>query len=318
MGIFFKDTIFLKDSCDLENEIYELENLKEIVVDKDELVKYIKFLRAGLNGERAIEYELKNARIGMYVLHDINIKHEDLNAQIDYVIITPVHCYLVECKNMVGDITVDNRGQFVRKMPWGKAESIYSPITQAQRHVDILKKKRDSMRSTFTKALSLFSDDSYYQPLVVVANSNGILNTKWAKKEVKDKIVRVDGLIEYLNKEIKSVGLTDLDSRTTMEKTAQFILSINTPKEKNNWTDRFELITDDNKAESTENGLRDKLINYRKAESKKRGYPAYYIFTNDQMDKIIEQSPKTIDELSKILEPIKVKMYGQDILNLIQ
>lgn len=33
----------------------------------------------------------------MYVLHDINIQYEDNNAQIDYVIVTPVHTYLVEC-----------------------------------------------------------------------------------------------------------------------------------------------------------------------------------------------------------------------------
>ena len=270
MGLLFKDTIFLKDSCDLENEIFELEALKDKVKDKDELNKYIKTLRAGLNGERAIEYELKNARIGMFVLHDINIQYEDLNAQIDYVIITPAHCYLVESKNMVGDISVDNKGQFIRKMPWGKSEAIYSPITQAQRHIDALKKIRDANRSTIEKTLMYFSKDNYLKPLVVVSNSNGILNTKWAKKEVKEKIVRVDGLIEYLEWDIKHTKLLDLDSKSNMEKEAQYLLGLDVPKQKNNWLDRLEFLGEEQKNEDTSLSVKDQLLKYRKDQSKQR------------------------------------------------
>ncbi len=317
MGLLFKDTIFLKDSCDLENEIFELEGLKEKVKDQEELNKYIKTLRAGLNGERAIEYELKNARIGMYVLHDINIQHEDLNAQIDYIIITPAHCYLVESKNMVGDISVDNKGQFVRKMPWGKSEAIYSPITQAQRHIDILKKIQDANKSALEKTLSFFSKDSYYKPLVVVANSNGILNTKWAKKEIKDEIVRVDGLIEYLERDIKNTKLLDLDSRANMEKEGRYFLSLDVPKQKNNWLERFEIVDCTHNSKETALSVRERLLKYRKDQSKQRNYPAYYIFTNDQMDKMIETQPKTIKDLYQILEPIKVKMYGEDFIKIL-
>ena len=65
------------------------------------------------------------------------------------------------------------------------------------------------------------------------------------------------------------------------------------------------------------NDLKEKLINYRREMSKKKSYPAYYIFTNDQLDRIIEYKPKDINELSKTLEPIKIKMYGQDIIHII-
>lgn len=287
MGLLFKETIFLKDSCDLENEIFELEAVKEKVKNQDELNKYIKTLRAGLNGERAIEYELKNARIGMYVLHDINIQYEDQNAQIDYVIVTPAHCYLVECKNMVGDISVDNQGQFVRKMPWGKNEAIYSPLTQAQRHVDILKKIRDANKSVIEKTLIHLSKDTYFKPLVVVSNSNGILNTKWAKKEVKEKIVRVDGLVEYLSRDIKETKVIELDTKAGMEKEAQYILSLDVPKQKNNWLDRFELLDDKKENTGSEDSIREELLKYRKEQSKARNYPAYYIFTNEQLEKLL-------------------------------
>lgn len=312
MGLIFKDTIFLKETSDLETELVELEKLKGKVKDKEKLDKYIKTLKAGINGEKAIEYELKNARIGMYVLHDINVVYEDNNAQIDYVIITPAHCYLVECKNMIGDITVDNKGQFVRKLPWGSKESIYSPLTQAQRHVDVIKKIRDKNNGLIAKAVISLSNDDYYKPLVVVSNSNGILNTRFATKEVKNKIVRVDALIEYLNNDIQNKKLIELDSKSVMEKIAYKLLEHNTQKEKNNWLERFEIAEDIN--ESNDSELKERLLTYRKEQSKQRNYPAYYIFTNDQLDKLLEIKPKDKNELSKILEPVKVKIYGEDII----
>ena len=318
MGLLFKDTVFLKEDSDLETEIAELEAIRAQVVNQDELDKFLKILKAGCNGEKAIEYELKNARIGMFVLHDINIQYEDNNAQIDYVIVTPSNCYLVECKNMVGDITVDNKGQFIRKLPWGSKESIYSPLTQAQRHVDTLKKIRDQSHGIVGKLIISLAKDDYFRPLVVVSNSNGILNTKYATKDVKSKIVRVDNLIEYLKNDISEKGLIDLSSKSEMERVANSILNLNVPKQKNNWLDRFEIKEKDNRHNNSNEALRESLIKYRKEESKKRNYPAYYIFTNDQLEKIISNLPKNMDELSNVLEPIKIKIYGNDILSIVK
>lgn len=44
--------------------------------------------------------------------------------------------------------------------------------------------------------------------------------------------------------------------------------------------------------------------------------PAYYVFTNDELDKLIELKPKTIDELKSlnILTPVKIKTHGEAIL----
>lgn len=51
----------------------------------------------------------------MYVLRDIKLKYENLTAQIDYIIITPIYIYLVECKNLVGNITVNENGDFINE-----------------------------------------------------------------------------------------------------------------------------------------------------------------------------------------------------------
>ncbi len=316
MGLFFKETVFLKKDSDLEKELSELENTASKTPDNNELNKYIKTLKAGIYGEKAIEYELENARIGLYVLHDINLQYEGNNAQIDYVIVSPSKCYIVECKNMIGDITIDNKGQFIRKLPWGKKESIYSPLAQAQRHVDVLKKIRDQNNGFIVKALLALSKDDYFRPLVVVSNSNGLLNMKYATKEIKNKVIRADQLVDYLQKDIDQIGLIQQNSKNEMERIANSILSLNVPKEKNNWLDKFQIKEE---SKNDDNSLLENdLLSYRRNESKKRNYPAYYVFNNKQLEALLNEKPSNIASLEKILEPVKVKIYGEDILKIIQ
>ena len=48
-------------------------------------------------------------------------------------------------------------------------------------------------------------------------------------------------------------------------------------------------------------------------------YPAYYVFNNEELDKLVELRPKTLEELknSNILAPIKVKTHGELIIQII-
>ena len=114
-----------------------------IVNEKDKISKEIKTLDAGLFGENSIAYELKNSNIGMYVLRDVNFEFEGLSAQIDYIICTPAHCYFVECKNMIGDVTINDKGEFSRVCRCNGQkvkEAIYSPYSQALRHIELWRK----------------------------------------------------------------------------------------------------------------------------------------------------------------------------------
>ena len=45
--------------------------------------------------------------------------------------------------------------------------------------------------------------------------------------------------------------------------------------------------------------------------------PAYYVFTNDELDKLVELKQKTIEQLKKsnILSPIKINTHGNEIIN---
>lgn len=65
--------------------------------------------------------------------------------------------------------------------------------------------------------------------------------------------------------------------------------------------------------------IKGKLIAFRKKRSKELDIPAYYIFTNDELENIIDLMPKSIDELknSGILPNIKLVKHGELIIKVI-
>lgn len=253
MGLFdvFRDTIFLKEDSSLEKQIDELKKIRDKVSDKDKIDKDIKLLELGLQGEKEIAFELKNANIGMYVLHDVTLSYEDLKAQIDYVIVTKGYTYLVECKNLLGDITVDNQGQFMRSYEVkGKKikEGIYSPYTQAVRHKEILKKRWLSKRNKLQVMLWEKSfENMWYKPLVVLSNSKCLLNTKYAPNDVKKNTIRVDQLVSYIKRDLERYDHDMYSSKKNMVELAESFLKDNEEMEYYDIASRYQKDVESNK-----------------------------------------------------------------------
>lgn len=63
--------------------------------------------------------------------------------------------------------------------------------------------------------------------------------------------------------------------------------------------------------------LTEELIKFRKSRSQEMKIQAYYIFTNDELEKNVEEEPKNIENLKGILSPIKIKTHGELIIELI-
>ena len=435
MSLFekFQRTVFVKDDSELEEKLNSLKAIRDKVVEKDEIEKEIKISELGLIGEKRIEYELKCANIGMYVLHDVNVIVDELTAQVDWVVITPAYCYLIECKNLIGNVTVNSQGEFRRYYQYkGKkiAEAIYSPYRQAVRHKEIWKKDWCTRRGKIKIFLENDIFENWYKPLVVFANPNGILDIKYAPAEIKRSIVKVDNLIEYFKADIMRKGTSELDGRKNMEENAIGILKKINKKVRKDYTKQYTLIqensdkeqniraggeeciestatgnkevenqtgerqvdegkaterepvenktlereavegkvveireaenkgierkvvedkvveireaenkviesknvetkdlevgvslnrTDEKDNDSIQKELREELLKFRKEKSRNMNVPAYYVFTNDEMNKIIEEKPKTIEELRKnnILSQIKIKCHGKEIVKIV-
>ncbi len=330
MGFFdkFRDTVFLKEDSNLEKDLNMLINIRDQVVEKDKIDIDIKKLQMGLQGENQIAYELKTSDLGMYVLRDITIPYQDLTAQIDYFVITPACMYVIECKNLIGNVTVDNKGEFIREYYINDKkikEAFYSPYRQALRHVELLKKRWLEAHNIIDRLLFEKAFNKSYKPLVVFSNPQGILNINDAPSEIKNHIVKIDQLNAYLKKDYDNTDSLSYYSQRQMLENAQSLLEKNIVKENNNIINKYTLKS----IENTNNNdvsiinsdieLENKLREYRMAKSKDKNIPAYCVFNNKEMALIIKNKPKTLEELKAlhILNDTKLKYNGQEIINII-
>jgi len=316
----FKDTVFYKENSDLQNKYDALKKLNEEYPNNEELQSELYIVKKGLDGENEIAYQLKKAHIGMYVLRDIKVKYEDLTAQIDYVIITPVYTYYVECKNLVGNITVTDKGDFIREVTInGKKvkKGMYSPLRQVEAQREVIRKIWESNSSAIKKIFASKNFEYYRRVLVVATNQDTILNTNRAPKEIKYKILRADALIRQIEYDLEHRGNDEyLESRKGMEEMAQSYIKLSSTEGINYYEYYKEKFCKEIKPEINDN-LKDRLVELRKTRSNEMNIPAYYVFTNDELEKLVELRPKTIEELknANILTPIKLKTHGEKIID---
>lgn len=323
----FTETIFYKKDSQLEEQISALKELQQEYPNNSKLNYKLKLCELGLIGENEIEFELKNANIGMYILHDVNLKYKDLTAQIDYIIITPGYTYFVECKNLIGNISVNNRGEFIREYIYNHkkiVEGIYSPIRQTERHIEIFKKLLDENQTGIMYNLLKNVRQSWFKPLVVLANSKNILKLQYAPKEIKSQIVRSDSLIDYIKKDINNLDKDYLSSQKYMNDLAFKIMQNYNQDIEKDYKEDFQKWLEKDKVEplssnANNEDIKNKLINYRKTKSQEKNIPPYYIFTNEELNLLLTHLPKTYQELEKsnILSNIKLKLHGQEIINII-
>ena len=243
MGLFAatKEPIFLKEDSSALNQIEDLKKLYNRVNDegKVEIESEIKLLEAGVYGENQIIFELKNSHIPMVVLHDIYLEYEGLFAQIDFLIVTKGYVFVIECKNLVGNITVDNTGSFTRIFDYGrfkKKEGIYSPITQNQRHMELIKQKVIAKQTNvLSKKLAEKAFEDNFKSVVVLANPKTVLNAKFAPKEIKNSVIRADQLIEFIKR--ANVG-SEMRSEKAMLELAESYLQAHIENKKD-YTEKY-------------------------------------------------------------------------------
>lgn len=334
----FTETVFFKKDSELEEQIKALKYLLEKYPNNENLLKELKICEIGLQGEKEIEFELSNANIGMYVLHDVNMEYQGLKAQIDYIIITSAYTYFVECKKLIGNITIDLNGNFNREYYKGKKkikEGMYSPLSQAQRHIEIYKKIWMSRNNTLMDKLFRRDNlDMWNKPLVVMANSKNVLNMRYAPKDYKYKVIKSDSLVEYLRKDIEKCDKDFLINKDQIHQIACSIMENYNKRQTIDYVSKYEKLIDVQKEVDVKNNnndsktkknsskndtIREKLISFRQLKSKEKNLPAYFIFNNEELEKILELMPKTKEELAKanILTNVKVKLHGDEIIEIL-
>ncbi len=337
MQLFNKSSksVFLKEDSDTDKYIAKLIDLQKKATGniRDKIDLEIKLANIGQFGEKNIAFELKNSGIPMYILHDIYLEVDDLTAQIDYIVVTEKIIFVLECKNLIGDITIDKDGNFIRDYQLGKRkirEGIYSPITQNARHLELLRQiRRTSKNNIISKFLFDKYFDDNYKSLVVLANPKTIINDRYAKKEIKDMIIRADQLIKYI-KDANTRSDLPSSNDDKMRSLAIEILSLHRPN-KSDYTRKYKSLLEDmnnnqeNRNESIDafsnkkEDLYRELKTFRLDRSREEGIRAYYIFTDAQLMDLIDKLPNNKAGLRSIpgFGDLKVEKYGDDILKII-
>jgi len=356
MGLFdrLKEPVFFKETSDATEQLEALKRIfdKASIAWKTQIEQDMKCLSYGISGEEKIAFELKNSHMPMYVLHDLHFEFEGLTAQIDYLIITRKRIFVVECKNLFGNIEINNSGDFIRTMEFrgkNKKEGIYSPITQNKRHLELLKQiRRESKGNILKKA---FFDKHFYdnyRSVVVLANPKTVLNAKYAAKEVKNQVIRADQLIEHIKKVNNEPG-TEAMSDKDMEELAQFYLNAHTPntvnyfkKYENSEDEASEELTAESRVAETTAAEAEKLEaadsntdsgeeisldpvlwqalkTFRLQRSREEKIKPYFIFNDNQMKELITAMPQSMGELKAVpgFGDAKCSKYGEEILGIL-
>ncbi|MBQ9887120.1 MAG: NERD domain-containing protein [Lachnospiraceae bacterium] len=345
MGLFdrMREPVFLKEDSIAEKQLEQLKKLEPLLNSDGKKVinQDIKMLGYGISGEKKIIYELKNSHMPMYVLHDVYIEDGDLSAQIDFIVVTRKIVLFIECKNLIGNIKIDNKGAFIRVENNKREVGIYSPITQNQRHIELVKKI--ILEQSHNRLLQMIRDklfNNFYKSVVVLANPETVLNANFAPRSIKEKVIRADQLVAYI-KELYNSSKEVEESDKAMLGNAQWFLSLHKEIERD-YTSKYDIYMQngnesDAKKEETVNqntssqnkniidiqiqevDLYNELRGYRWDKSKEENIKPYYIFNNSQLDDLINKKPRDKFELLRIagFGEVKVNKYGDDIIRII-
>ena len=324
MGLFKKlrEPIVLKDSSHLKEEYEFVKNLCDNNKNPKLNLK-LKQLEYGLNGEKEILYELKNSHIPMYILHDINLEYLGFKCQIDYIIITRGNIYVIESKNLYGNIKIDYKGNFIRSFNINDkeyVEGIYSPIEQNEKHLELLKFIGYDNKKMIDKIIFDKLFYQYYKSLVVLSNPKTILDDKDASYDIKDKIVKVDRLINYI-KEKDKISKNSFTDKQMLDFANSILLKHQEPfiyydivyKDYLKQKDKDNKNNDDLKLEK-------ELKKYRYYISNKDKILPYMVFSDKELKLLVETKPKNTDELLEIkgFGTRKVNKYGKKIIEIIK
>ncbi len=289
----------------------------------------------------------------MLVLHNVVIQYDDYKAQMDYILITNKFICILETKKLNGNITINADGDFIRSLTNRrgkvyKKEGMYSPISQNQRHVRILENLL--LREKVIKKTPVLS-------LVVIANPKSIINSRYARKEIKQQIMKYDQLTPRLTRMLEDNNEVRLVPKR-MIKMADFLLENHVQVEnafiqkyeKYMNTDGTDISTEpyqspvkepvstvaeqvastvdeknDNKsthydASPNKEIIRKDLVKFRLEQSRAENIKAYIIFNNNQLDALLESMPSTLEEIMqcKGFGPVKVEKYGEQILKILK
>ncbi len=179
----------------VEKEINRLTDAADCTVSlsKNEL--------AGQEGEKRVEYALKwldkrYARIKQDTSQRIRIINKDFideAQEFDHIVVGPKGIFLIETKNLIGNIEIDKNGNWIREIG-DETKGMANPLEQIRRHEKVIR--------------SFISPDVPVTSLICLANDETIIT---GVENSRVCVVKADTLVEWIENCSVSRLLTDIE-----------------------------------------------------------------------------------------------------------
>jgi len=330
LGKSLNEVVFI-NKVDKENNV-QMKQLTDLLDkvgdnDKEKIENEIRKLKIGIEGEKKIEFELTSIHdTPLICLNDIRLEYNNEVAQMDFILVARSSIIVIESKELIGNISIDNEGNFTRTYQTYqnkiyKKEGMYSPIAQNDRHIEILKRMLVENK--------VIGKDFPIHSLVVIANDKCIVDKKFAPKAIKELITKYDQLRFKIQDILKSDEIYDINDKD-MQYIADYIYEKNKHIEYDYINklglklkeEKPEIIVDNtNISEVGNDDLYEELKKYRyeKAKEKNMLNKVGFIFSNEVLEELILNSPRTKEQFINIkgLGESKWEEYGEDIIKII-
>lgn len=320
--------IVVKQSDSIDRQVANLQKeLARAQTDAacQKIEEKIKLLRIGNAGERSLLFELTNSFLPMMILHDVYIEHKGLRAQFDFIVVTRQYILVIEVKKYFGNITVNDKGEFIRTVNRGNQivfkEGMYSPIRQVERQVEVLQ--------------SMLVDHHVnvkipVRYVVAFANEKTVIDLAQAPKEIEDKVLRSDGIVSYIKTELaKKSPVYCKDGK--MKELAEYIHSQHIDKyivenSEEPPTHLYEegqvpiTVWKKEPMRISDEDLALRLKDFRKEVADRTGRKAFYIFTNKTLDGLVARRPTTLAALRQVegIGDKKIEEFGAELVKIIK
>ncbi|WP_028116661.1 nuclease-related domain-containing protein [Ferrimonas senticii] len=187
-----------------------------ILKERDDRPTISRQQQAGAQQEHDVAFYLRREYADdpkVLVLHDLRFAHQGEISQIDHLIVYPRGFILIESKSINGQVRVNKQGEWARSYR-GQWQGIASPIQQVKLQQQNLKKLLcDNAAKILPKFLFNMLQQGFgarrYDYFCAVS-SNAMISRTGMPKEISERIVKTEFLVEQLRPLTKPLKLKTL------------------------------------------------------------------------------------------------------------
>ena len=263
-----------------------------------------KLINYGLIGEERVAYCLNKIDPYVVCLYNIRMTIGEKSMQIDFLVITCQTIYILEVKNLLGNILITKERNVIRKVMVNKVyneSSMENPFIQMEKHEELLKDflEKNNIQKRVESILVMANDK-----MIIENNSN--MKNIIRYDELESFIMKNKNRDYYTEEEIK-IGKLLLNQD---KKYNYFMLNIIKKNIRNQYTPKFENYLDLD--------LYIKVLEIRKRVGESLNIPLCNVFNNKEAELLVINKPKSKEEFISIkgFKEKRYEMYGEDIIKI--